>query len=368
MYCTQCGAKNPEDSNFCRSCGVRLRTIRPHVSVEPDEVPLLVDEEKVTRLLDRAFELYDSGSVEQAFEVCRAALRLNPESVTGRSLLSTIYEKKGDLDAAIRQMERLVELNPESTADINRLAVLRDRLKSQNADETASEADGEVAIFPAMPGAWRAPAIVTGALVVMVLLAVVVVRSRDQAPELVSSVVPADSAPTRSAPRNDSVFPNAPVSSPTVSGSVFDGLDVGRPTSIAEPASRQQPPRESTSPAQPPPPRPTVTRPTPPPTRTVDSSPPAPTEPTPNVTITRAPPQETNTTPPRNGTSSLSGKDYQRLAIDFKRKGDRANAAANFRKALDAFRSEAKHDGGGFQAQQGIRTCQLELKLLGESP
>ncbi len=144
MYCTQCGTENSDQIRFCRQCGHRLQAQQAHSAVAVTDGPGAgqrvaggnADMDDVGRLLDSAFELYDGGNVDQAMEICLAALRVYPDSVTGRSLLSAIYEKKGDLDAAIRQMERVVDMNPESTADVNRLEGLRLRVRMMASDSS----------------------------------------------------------------------------------------------------------------------------------------------------------------------------------------------------------------------------------------
>ncbi|MCC6485706.1 MAG: hypothetical protein IT209_12765, partial [Armatimonadetes bacterium] len=78
-------------------------------------------------------------------------------------------------------------------------------------------------------------------------------------------------------------------------------------------------------------------------------------------------------TPPDNGAnasanaSTPSGKDYQQKAMEAQNRGDRAAAVDNFKRAIAAYRAEAGRSANSFEAQQGVRSCQLALKLLGES-
>ena len=251
MYCTQCGTKNQDDSNFCAKCGTRLRMARSPLLVEEEPEPQPVDEARVSRLLDRAFELYDNGNVEQAFEVCRAALRLNPDSVSGRSLLSTIYEKKGDLEAAIRQMERVVELNAESTADVNRLESLRKRQKSAKA-----AAEGQ----PAASGASTGPRVLSSQLlknprVLVAALAVAFVcialagifslmRGRPASQQAMATAPPAGAQQTPATGatqpgQTGDMFGGSQSASPATGG-VFDGLGGPTETSAAPRAEARQ--------------------------------------------------------------------------------------------------------------------------------
>ncbi len=137
----------------------------------------------------------------QAMEICLAALRVYPDSVTGRSLLSAIYEKKGDLDAAIRQMERVVDMNPESTADVNRLEGLRLRVRMMASDSSEPA--------PAWIGSaremLRKPGVLGGAVVGLTLLVLAVGFTMRHRPEQgaaldVPAVVPGGAPAGRSGP------------------------------------------------------------------------------------------------------------------------------------------------------------------------
>lgn len=113
------------------------------VDIEAEEHPgTLPDDNAVTELLFETLKLYEQGKLEAAFDKCKAALRENPESPSGHSLLCLIYEKKADeqiekgnrddaidyLHAAIRQMERVLEENPDSAADQDKLDELKVKL------------------------------------------------------------------------------------------------------------------------------------------------------------------------------------------------------------------------------------------------
>lgn len=360
MYCTQCGCKNTDESNFCKKCGSHLRAVNPAVG-DRDTGNEPVNDEKVSTLLDRAFELYDSGEVDQAFEVCCSALRLNPSSVTGRSLLSTIYEKQGNLDAAIRQMERVVEANPNSGADLNRLESLQRRLKLKLAEQ-------DEVIIPKSSAApvsdWvRNPLVLaTCALVGMLLIAVILLAFRG-GPEDRNAVLPVSPARTTAPAGDESGFSQNPPARPTVSGSVFDGLG-STANSQAAARSQQADSQESAQDVQQP--RYSASAPAPAPRSAPSPPAPAPYS-NPQVSITRVAPEPPRSNDTTTAAASVSGKELQRQAKAYAKDGDRANAVSVFRKAIAAFRTEATRDGGGFEAQQGVRSCQLELKLLGEN-
>ncbi|MBI2843995.1 MAG: tetratricopeptide repeat protein, partial [Armatimonadetes bacterium] len=96
----------------------------------------------VADLLYETLKLYEKGRLQAAFNKCRQALRLNPDSPSGHSLIGLIYERKAEeqiargafvdaedyLHAAMRQMERVLEENPDSVADREKLEELRAKL------------------------------------------------------------------------------------------------------------------------------------------------------------------------------------------------------------------------------------------------
>ena len=152
MICTRCGTKNSKTSKYCRECGKRLVVEALELEVEEKaEQAGPPNDEAVTELLYETLKLYQSGKLEAAFSKCREAIRMNPNSPSGRSLLTLIYEKKADeqadkgnwedaqdyLNAAIRQIERVLEANPESVADREKLAELRAKLEALTEKGTA---------------------------------------------------------------------------------------------------------------------------------------------------------------------------------------------------------------------------------------
>jgi tetratricopeptide (TPR) repeat protein len=132
MYCIDCGTKNPKESKFCRECGrkmlsmedvVRLKPIdssqpQPH-NIEPVEPSH--ESEEVRRLLDMAFWHNEAGHVNASMIACEAALALDPNSTSALSLLGCLYEKQGNPSKAIEAFERIIQLNPESVADFEKL-------------------------------------------------------------------------------------------------------------------------------------------------------------------------------------------------------------------------------------------------------
>ena len=126
MFCTTCGMKNAADSNFCKQCGHQIdNTISGRVR-EEDFDRALPEDEQLNALLERAYRARKAGDSAQAISLCQEALALRPDSTTAHSLLGQVYESQGDHEMAIRQYERVLQLNPGSIADRVKLDELRD--------------------------------------------------------------------------------------------------------------------------------------------------------------------------------------------------------------------------------------------------
>src|SRR5262245_48764648 len=125
MFCTACGIKNADDSNFCRQCGHALERPAAHSVSEEAFERALPEEEQVGALLERAYRLRKAGNVPGAIALCEEALRLRPDSTSAHSLLGQLYELEGERDLAVREYERVLQLNPGSIADRVKLDALR---------------------------------------------------------------------------------------------------------------------------------------------------------------------------------------------------------------------------------------------------
>lgn len=125
MFCTACGTRNIETSNYCKQCGHKLDHVTaPKISEEAFDRALPLDEQ-VTALMERAYRLRKTGELASAVRLCEEALQLNPGSTSVHSLLGQIHEQMGNRDAAIHEYERVLQLNPGSIADRVKLDELR---------------------------------------------------------------------------------------------------------------------------------------------------------------------------------------------------------------------------------------------------
>jgi tetratricopeptide (TPR) repeat protein len=125
MFCTACGTRNADVSNFCKQCGHNLERTDSNSRSDAASGPALLPEAQVVALLERAYRLRKSGELPAAVQLCEEALRLNPESTSVHSLLGQIHEQMGNRDAAIQEYERVLQLNPGSIADRLKLDELR---------------------------------------------------------------------------------------------------------------------------------------------------------------------------------------------------------------------------------------------------
>lgn len=220
MYCVQCGTKNPEDARFCKQCGRKMEppgeesdslpVEAAHTPVSPAE--LVPDPEaRYSELMARAFAHYMRGEYEHARDACRDALDLKPDSAESHALLSTVYERLGEVDKAIAERERVVELNPSSLADKEKLEALRAGI-AQTAQRRIVSVRGGPTTFWDSPIGAAVAAIGAAVVVIIIGYAVLAYRDAQERREAASSV-----AQTQ-LPQAGSVLTPAPTQQPSFSG------------------------------------------------------------------------------------------------------------------------------------------------------
>ena len=99
----------------------RLGAARDATSVNIDIPKPPKEADRLRQLLDMAFWHNEVGNIPGAVLACEAALKVDPSSTSALSLLGCLYEKQGKDDKAIEAFERVVQLNPDSTADYEKL-------------------------------------------------------------------------------------------------------------------------------------------------------------------------------------------------------------------------------------------------------
>jgi len=135
MKCPNCGGVNGKTNKYCRECGTRLDVLtaaQDAAETRPDEVGL--GEE-----LFSVIELFESGDLDSALEKGVRVAQANPGSASAHSIVALVYERKAEqeladgdpdrshqfLKRAIDHYEELIDLNPDSAADREKLAFLR---------------------------------------------------------------------------------------------------------------------------------------------------------------------------------------------------------------------------------------------------
>ena len=142
MKCPRCGTTNGKTNRFCRGCGLQLEDLalqEPERQVEVSSAP---DELALGEELFEVWQVYSRGELDAALAKVEKILQNTPGSASAHSILALIYERKADsrlkagaeeevhdlLKLAITQYERIIDLNPDSAADREKLASLRMRL------------------------------------------------------------------------------------------------------------------------------------------------------------------------------------------------------------------------------------------------
>jgi tetratricopeptide (TPR) repeat protein len=177
MTCPMCNADNPGFARYCMACGGEL-VATPSREDRHATQPLATERPKYEQLLETAFRSYERGEFSEAILAAEAALALEPSSSAARSLLGIIYEKKGDLRKAIEQFERVVELNPTSQSDRDKLEALRLRAVSLTSKAAKSKLTEGVWLRIASP---LILGVLGGAIVFAVLWAIMARGAGDRA-------------------------------------------------------------------------------------------------------------------------------------------------------------------------------------------
>lgn len=168
MKCPTCGTNNGRTNKFCRGCGTRLDVIKPSdadlhdATCPPDDIAR--GEE-----LFEVWQLYSADELDAALEKVQEIIECNPESASAHSIRSLIYQRqaeekfragqenegRGLLELAILDYDRIVELNPDSTADKEKLASLRLQLLGRKRAASKSRLIKFRQAFDAVPLQWR---------------------------------------------------------------------------------------------------------------------------------------------------------------------------------------------------------------------
>lgn len=111
MQCDECGKWNDESAKFCKECGKRL----PKPPVREEGVSAQT-QARIGELIYSAHRHQESGNLEEAILACGGALALNENSAPTHMFLGSLYEGRGELQAAVRQYRRALELDPGNSS------------------------------------------------------------------------------------------------------------------------------------------------------------------------------------------------------------------------------------------------------------
>jgi hypothetical protein len=126
MTCPLCKAKVSTGSLYCSSCGARTGAVAVAEPADPREESLLAE----------ANLLRIRGRWPEAEAKCVDVMRISPKSVHAHSLLGDIYREQGRLDEAAQWYQMALDLDPNSGADLAKLAAVekqRAKLAKQSA-------------------------------------------------------------------------------------------------------------------------------------------------------------------------------------------------------------------------------------------
>ena len=146
MKCPKCGITNGKTNKFCRECGTRLEEpAEQQVSLFEDS-SISAGDVALGEELFSVWQSYEAGELAAALTGVEKIILTHPESSSARSILALIYERKAQkeiesgnilagqdfLKLALAQYEKIIDLNPDSAADREKLVSLRMKLAGKN--------------------------------------------------------------------------------------------------------------------------------------------------------------------------------------------------------------------------------------------
>jgi len=415
IKCSHCGTGNSEASKFCRECGKLLAAGTFDLGIIEEEIeqsPMASVQEKpddaaVAELLYETLKLYEQEKLEAAFAKCKEALRMNPNSPSGHSLLGLIYEKKAEeeihkdnktdaedyLRAAMRQIERVIEANPDSIADREKLQDLRAMLSGLSDSQLPRQPALHVntaAILRRVPMPWAAAVLAFVSVFILIIISTGgggSKRAKAQPEASQAASQPTGQPPTQPAtPQPSGANPDYPNQSPTLSGQAwsYEPQQSALPPKIYlpdSPVTTEQPPVYAQPHlSAPPTPLPPMVVPTavllpPPPT----PEPPKVEQP---VVVPPKPPEEP---PAVRARAAYIHKDYesasalytdaihqgadspennQSLGMCYYKLGNKPKAIESFEHAIKLYTDQKAKGVNSDSADAGMRTCKSYIDIL----
>jgi tetratricopeptide (TPR) repeat protein len=404
VKCSRCGFSNAASHKFCAGCGAKLPAAAP--------APLGESRTKAQKLIEEAFREFEKENLGEAILLGEAAVALDPANAAAHSLLGTIYDTKGQVGEAIRCFEKAVELSPDSAADRERLEALR----LQSVAMTTSVAKLSPArTFLEKNSSIILVAVATAIVVFLIMLPIVLLRGRS-AGQLPPSqerermaraalsgarpVAPPPSQPGTSAavsggPTQNQASQTAPQRTTGQAANPFAALSGASSYTSGLPPVLSAEPLEAPAGMRLPPGGGTASEP---------SSPTRPArEEAPSITLSLLEAEPTATGAGGGGSAGVSaapldlwalgnrartfqgsgmykdaidnyavimdaapsGRVAQQLGICYQRVGDQEKAREAYKRAIDLFNEDVSAGRNTEEAQQGIRSCETGLRILG---
>lgn len=375
MKCQKCGAENPGEGSVCSACGAEITS-------ESE------DKTATAEILYETLRLYEQLDLDAALAKCKEALSIDPDSPSARSLLGLIYERLAEREknlgnvelandyysAAIRQIERVLEQNPDSAADREKLQELRAKLGIPEPEQGGVRAalDRAVSFIKGIPPAYTA-AVVSCAVVFVILGALMGNGASEQGQRKIQPTGVQPNMPLQTYPQQQ---PQQSAPAWTYQPNAQDEAEQpGYPSQ--QPSNTYQPLPQI--------PQPTRTAASPKPVPTDASTPTAASSEPPKVVVPNPPQPEKS--PAERAREAMSKKDYaaaarlyeeaishgentaenhQQLAIAYYRVGSNAKAEEHFQKAIRLYQDRKARGVDAAGADAGIRVCQDYLNSIRE--
>lgn len=195
MKCPNCGVSNGKTNKYCRECGTRLDVLAS--AQTPPETN--ADEVGLGEELFKVIELFEAGDLDSALEKGAKLAEANPGSASAHSIVALVYERKAEqelaegdeershnfLKLAIDHYEEIIDLNPDSAADREKLAGLRLKLTGNSVTPAGESRFDLVQTMKAVPPRWWVPG---GAFLVVLFLVIFLSPSSQPKPQPTGSM------------------------------------------------------------------------------------------------------------------------------------------------------------------------------------
>ena len=171
ITCPRCGARNPEDAEECEVCQMSL-TDAPTAAEDETESDQPVQFPVVAsgwsrEIMRQATNLLMAGKSREVPHLCHEVIEREPRNLAAYELLAMAEEENGNLHLALQAYEQVVDIDPESRTDREKIAALREQI----AEEQPETEEEENARHLKSLNRWATVALV-GSLVVLVAVIV----------------------------------------------------------------------------------------------------------------------------------------------------------------------------------------------------